>query len=240
MNQIISQRLPASTNGQLCWRQTFVVDSDEVHLPSWVVDFASFRRWTETDEFPEKSARVCYLAGEIWIDMSREQIFTHNQVKAEISQVLGPFVKKKRLGRFFPDGALLTNVEVELSCKPDGVFVSEECFDRKRVRLVEGAREGYVELEGTPVMVLEVVSDSSVQKDTVTLRELYHRAGIREYWLIDVRRQLSFELLRHTRKGYTSTRAKDGWLKSQVFNRSFKLSLETDNRGNPEYTLRMQ
>src|SRR5256885_8764701 len=49
--------------------------------------------------------------------------------------------------------------------------------------------EGYLELEGTPDMVLEVVSESSVQKDTKRLRQLYWQAGIREYWLVDARRE---------------------------------------------------
>jgi Uma2 family endonuclease len=36
-------------------------------------------------------------------------------------------------------------------------------------------------------MVLEVVSASSVEPDTQTLRELYWAAGIKEYWLVDAR-----------------------------------------------------
>jgi Uma2 family endonuclease len=37
-----------------------------------------------------------------------------------------------------------------------------------------------MELEGTPDWVLEVVSQSSVAKDTKWLRESYHKAGIPE------------------------------------------------------------
>jgi len=44
-----------------------------------------------------------------------------------------------------------------------------------------------LELEGTPDMVLEVVSASSVVKDTETLLQLYWQAGIPEYWLVDAR-----------------------------------------------------
>ena len=36
---------------------------------------------------------------------------------------------------------------------------------------------GYLELEGVPDMVLEVVSRSSVRKDTVLMRQAYWRAA---------------------------------------------------------------
>ena len=34
-------------------------------------------------------------------------------------------------------------------------------------------------------MILEVISPGSVRKDTTVLRELYARAGIAEYWIVD-------------------------------------------------------
>ena len=32
---------------------TFVYESDQVSVPEWVTDLASFRRWARSDEFPE-------------------------------------------------------------------------------------------------------------------------------------------------------------------------------------------
>ena len=90
-------------------------------------------------------------------------------------------------------------------------------------------------------MVLEVVSDSSVDKDTVLLRDLYWQAGIAEYWLVDARgERLSFDILRHTSKGYTAVRRQSGWLKSSVFNKSFRLTRRFDKQDNPEYTLALR
>ena len=87
-------------------------------------------------------------------------------------------------------------------------------------------------------MALEVVSDSSVLKDTVTLRDLYAQAGIPEYWLVDVRgERVVFDIFRLTAKGYVATRKQGGWLKSAVFGKSFRLLQQTDNLGKPEYTL---
>jgi Uma2 family endonuclease len=209
----------------------------EVRVPGWVVDLESFRRWADADDFPEKG-RIWFLKGGVWVDMGKEQVFTHVAVKTEITVVLGGLVKREQLGRFWADGLFLSNVTADIAGKPDGTFVSPEARQSNRVRLVEGMEEGYLELEGTPDMVLEVVSRSSVHKDTVTLRQAYWEAGIREYWLVDVRQEpLRFEILRRSAAGYVTTRRRGGWLKSAVFGRSFRLTQETNGLGHPEYTL---
>jgi Uma2 family endonuclease len=188
-----------------------------VDIPDGISDLGAFRRWAHSDDFPE-TGRICFLDGRVWVDMRREQIFTHNQLKQEYNLVIGGLVKAERVGRFFPDGLLLTNERAQLACQPDGTFVSREALKSGRVRLVEAEREGYLELEGTPDMVLEVVSASSVEKDTVTLRDLYWRAGIPEYWVVDARTdRLEFEILRCQADGYVAVRKQGGWLKSRVF-----------------------
>jgi Uma2 family endonuclease len=107
-----------------------------------------------------------------------------------------------------------------------------------KIRLVEGAEEGYVELEGAHDMVLEVVSTSSVVKEYKRLRELYWRAGIREYWIVDARSEdPSFDILRHTANGYAATRKQGDWVKSAVFGKVFRLTRKVDEQGNPEYEL---
>ena len=216
---------------------TFVLDAEVVRIPSWVVDLKSFRHWAHSDDFPE-AGRICYLNGEVWVDMSKEQVFSHNQVKSEFNMVVGGLAKAERLGRYFPDGVLLSNAVADLTSEPDGTFVSRESLSLGRVRLVEGMQEGYVELEGTADMVLEVVSPSSVEKDTVILRDLYWHAGIPEYWLVDARgEQLAFDILRYAAKGYIASRKQGGWLKSAVFGRFFRLTQQMDTLGHPEYTL---
>lgn len=219
---------------------TVVVDGEAVHIPAWVADLDSFRRWVLSDEVSEK-LRACFLDGEVWIDMSKEQAFTHNQVKNEFNITLGGLVKAGRLGRYFPDGMLVTNEGANLSAGPDAVFVSHGSLSEGKVRLVEGRQGGVVELKGTPDMVLEIVSDSSVKKDTVTLRELYWEAGIPEYWLEDARgEEPEFTILRRGPRDYAAVRRQGGWLKSAVFGKSFRLTRQTAEDGNPEYTLEVR
>ena len=44
---------------------------EEVHIPTWVVDLESFRRWYNSDDFPE-SGRIDYIQGAVWVDTARQ------------------------------------------------------------------------------------------------------------------------------------------------------------------------
>jgi Uma2 family endonuclease len=216
---------------------TIVLYEDAVHIPDGIINLAAFRRWFHSEEFPD-SGRICYLNGQVWVDMSKEQIFTHNQVKQEFNLVIGGLAKTLSLGRYFPDGLLLTNDRANLACQPDGTFVARQSLESGRVHFVAGEKEGHLELEGSPDMVLEIESASSVKKDMETLRELYWQAGITEYWLVDARRdRLEFSILRHQAAGYRAARQQAGWVKSRVFERSFRLTRRLDEAGNPDYSL---
>jgi hypothetical protein len=48
-----------------------VLQEDDIVVPGWVDDLASFQRWVDSDEFPDRG-RICYLNGEVWVDMSEE------------------------------------------------------------------------------------------------------------------------------------------------------------------------
>lgn len=209
---------------------------DHVEIPLWVIDLDSFRAWVGGKDFPDLG-RIDYIKGRVWVDMSKEQLFTHVAVKSEFNRVVGSMVKNGRLGLYLLDGVLLSNVDADIAVKPDAIFVSHAAR-QDRVRLLEGSKSGYVEMEGSPDMVLEVVSDSSVRKDTHQLRQDYWEAGVREYWLVDARKEpLSFDILRPTPKGYRTSPKKDGWIKSNVFGKSFRLTCRQNELGDPEYTL---
>jgi hypothetical protein len=48
--------------------------------------------------------------------------------------------------------------------------------------------------------------------------DLYWKARIREYWLLDARgERIEFQILRHIARGYVATRPSGGWRKSAVF-----------------------
>jgi Uma2 family endonuclease len=88
--------------------------------------------------------------------------------------------------------------------------------------------------------VLEFVSDSSVEKDTVRLLELYYRADVREYWLIDARGDtLQFNIYRRGRKAFEPAPAVRGWVASDVYSRRFRLTRQRDRIGGWTYIMKV-
>ena len=155
--------------------------------------------------------------------MSKEEIRSHAAVKTAVA--LGGYALSRELdlGDFFINGVLITNVEANVSNNPDMVAVLWESLETGKVRYLTTDRDREMEIEGSPDWVLEIVSNSSITKDTRDLRVAYHGAGIREYWIIDARgADIRFQIL-HWRKSSQQRRA-DGWQRSRVFSRLFCLS----------------
>lgn len=219
---------------------TVIHDNGGVTIPGWVTDLDSFRGWLDSDAVPEKAC-TWFFNGEVWVDMSKEQLFSHGDVKTEIAAVLRNLIKPAHLGRYWCNGVLLTNRAANLSGNPDGVYVATGTFAAGRVQLVAGQTRGFVELTGTPDMVLEVVSDGSVTKDTATLLAAYFAAGIPEYWLVDGRGpEVAFAIHARGAGGYEKVPAADGWVASGVFEKAFRLVRGSDPNGNPEFTLEVR
>src|SRR5207247_10349581 len=82
---------------------TIIFETAQVTIPDWVHDLESFRRWNDTDDFPTDGC-IWWLRGEVWADMSTEQVFTHNHVKTEITIVLGALVTPARPEPSLADG----------------------------------------------------------------------------------------------------------------------------------------
>lgn len=210
-----------------------------VRIPAGLNTLADFRAWLQSPDFPEH-VKATFLGKEFYLDMSQEELETHAAVKAEVSRVLLNLNHDLELGKFYLDGVLIVNEEAGVTNNPDGVAVFWESLELGRVVLRE--RDGKIlEIEGNPDWTLEIVSDSSVRKDLVELPKKYHRARIREYWLIDARGpHIVFRMFTWRKKGYREIQPKDGWLHSPVFGRRFRLTRKTDRAGFWEYSLEMK
>jgi len=217
-----------------------IVFEERVRIPAGICNLQEFRRWAHSDAFPE-TGRVSYLAGEVDIDMSPEELTTHNQAKTDVSGDLRVLARRRRLGNVFSDGALLVNEAADLSTEPDAMFCSVESYRSGRVKYVE-RREGskrYIEVTGAPDLVIEVVSRTSVHKDTELLPPLYFAAGVAEYWIIDARRdELVFRVLTRGEEQYAETEADiEGYRQSRVLDCLFRLVREPSPAGGYWYTL---
>ena len=213
-----------------------VIIDESVRIPPDIADLDSFRKWARSNSFPERGL-FSYLGGELWVDLSLEQLFSHNQVKARFTARLAELVERESSGYYFSPRSRLSNVNADFSTEPDGIFASNTGVRHLRVQF-PGSHD---EILGSPDMVLEVISDTSVGKDTRVLRQLYWAAEVTEYWLVDTRKAgASFDILRRGKRGYTVARAQEGWLRSAVFGRSFRLTQQADPLGHPRYTLEMR
>ena len=165
-----------------------VLFEEQFEVP-YCSSLAEFRAWALSDDFPQHG-RIDYIKGRIEVDMSPENVFFHGSIKTEVVGVLASIVKSAGGGYLFTDQMRVSSPAADLSAEPDVVYMSDETIDSGRVRSVpsaSGEPDSYVELEGAPDLVVEIVSDNSVAKDTKRLPISYWCAGIAEYWLIDVR-----------------------------------------------------
>ena len=212
-----------------------VVLFGRVRVPAGAMNHSTFRRWIRRVKVPG-TGQISFIQGQLWVEETEDHF--HNQMVLALTLGLGRLNLSQSLGRIWFQTMLLTNRKVKLSTEPDAMFASWDTLRARRVKLVGGDRNGGVEVVGTPDMVLEVVSRSSIQKDKGMLPSLYWQAGIPEYWLVDPRRSpVRFDILRATTTGYRRVRAVDGWRKSRVFDVEFRIVESTDPLGDPAYRL---
>jgi Uma2 family endonuclease len=208
--------------------------ADGIRVPGWVVDLETYRVWARSEDYP-KSGWVSFLGGAVFVDPNVEELLTHNQVKGAYAYAIMSALGPTPNGMFVHDRMLLTNQAANLSTEPDGLFFFWATIQAGRLRMIEGA-DGYTELAGSPDMVLEIVSKHSVRKDTVLLRELYCKANVPEFWLVDARgAELSFQILRHAEPDYVAVEPVDGWLPSAIFGRQFRIVKQTNPLGQPQF-----
>jgi Uma2 family endonuclease len=192
----------------------------DLRIPATARDLEGFRRWARSDRFPERG-RIDYVGGDLEVEMSPEDLLTHGKVKAEIGAELHLRIARRELGDVYIDRGRVSCPAAELSVEPDVLVVLWESLDAGRIREIPKKRtsdpERMIELEGTPDLVVEVISDSSVGKDRRRLPPRYAAAGVPELWLVDVRRGLRFDLHVLGTDGYRITAPDaDGWLVSPL------------------------
>ncbi len=158
-------------------------------IPPGAETLDGFRRWSRGASFPEKG-RIDFLDGDLEVDLSPEDIYTHGAVKTALAAALYSRVALTGRGGVYVDCTRLVSVSARLSVEPDVLVVLWEALAAGRVREVPAAghKEGrFIELEGAADLVVEVISDSSERKDRQRLPPLYARSGVPELWLADVR-----------------------------------------------------
>src|SRR5262249_1305306 len=148
-------------------------------------NLADFRRWALSDQFPDRG-RIDYLAGRIEVDMSPEDLFTHGTLKTVIGARVHQRVEALDLGHTFIGETRISSVPGDVSAEPDVVVITHAALEEGRLVLTpkaSGEPDRFVEVEGGPDLIVEILSDSSERKDLRRLPTAYFHAGVREFWL---------------------------------------------------------
>jgi Uma2 family endonuclease len=216
------------------------VEGDRVRVPARALELDGFRAWVTSEAMPE-DVRATFVRGEVLLEMSPESIESHNKVKTEITAVLATLVRDEDLGEVYCDGTLLSNVKAQVSTEPDLTIASWGCLQSGRLRMTKKANreDDAIEIVGTPDLVVEIVSDASVRKDLVLLRDGYLRARIPEYWMIDARGEdVKFEILALKGRRYVASGRATRLQRSPFFARSFSLTRKKNRIDTWTYVLR--
>jgi Uma2 family endonuclease len=211
-----------------------------IRIPAKAWTLEGFRSWAKSDTFPD-IGQFSYIGGEVLIDMSPEEIDTHNSVKSQVSYAIVNINNHEDLGMFLADRMLVTNLAAELSTEPDAGFLLYKTIRSGRATFIEKSDKSgrFVEVLGSPDWLLEIVSKHSVRKDTKLLKEKYHRAQVTEYWLIDARgRRIDFQIMRWEKENYAPAPKRGEWQWSGIFRRYFRLERIKNRVGYWRYILK--
>jgi Uma2 family endonuclease len=130
--------------------------------------FEEFLEWAGED------TRAEWVDGEVIINMSPVTL-AHQNINVFLVTLINHFVVKKQLGMVFLPQYLMRLRSRPSGREPDLIFVSKEHEDRLKPTYLDGPGD----------MVVEIVSEESIERDRETKRTEYQNAGVREYWLID-------------------------------------------------------
>jgi Uma2 family endonuclease len=126
------------------------------------------------DRLPRDGNRYELIDGELYVSASPSN--RHQMLSVNLLEVLLPFVKQCKLGRVYHAPFDVYIEHGKPTCvQPDIVFITRERIDMVREKGAHGA----------PDLIIEILSESTYRVDMFDKRDLYRRAGVREYWIPD-------------------------------------------------------
>lgn len=122
--------------------------------------------------FPEDGKRHELLGGDHLVTPSPST--KHQRVSRNLMCFMDSYLRRSKAGEVFaaPMDVVLSDLDV---VEPDLLFISRE----KSSIITEK------NIQGSPDLVIEIVSKSTQRIDSLVKRKLYERCGIQEYWLVD-------------------------------------------------------
>jgi Uma2 family endonuclease len=136
--------------------------------------------WTYEDwlHFPEDGWKYEIIDGVLY--MTPPPAVGHQRSSISLSSRMYAYVMDHELGEVLtaPCGVHLPNQPVPV--EPDILFIHKQ-----RLHIV-----GEKVVEGVPDLIVEILSPSSIGYDRETKFEVYQKAGVPEYWLVDYQKRV--------------------------------------------------
>jgi Uma2 family endonuclease len=136
-------------------------------IPKGKVSFEEFLQWGDEDTWAE------WVDGEIIVMAAATR--RHQQINAFLDRLLGIYVVRRQLGELLFAPFTMRLPFVGRGPEPDMLYVAAEHENR--------LKETY--LDGPADVVVEIVSEESIDRDYTRKYGEYGLEGIPEYWLID-------------------------------------------------------
>jgi len=130
------------------------------------------RAWTlaELHRLPEDGNKYELVYGELFVTPAPTE--EHETIAARLARVLDPYVAEHGLGLVYRPRAVVQRRKSEV--EPDLMVRAE------RIR-----RKGSWRGAPVPILVVELVSPTTRQRDHIKKRRYYEDIGVAEYWIVD-------------------------------------------------------
>lgn len=128
------------------------------------------------------------IEGELFMTPSPRTI--HQILAGKLFRILSEWTENRNLGRVFiaPYDVVLSKHDI---VQPDIIFVS-----KKNAHIVTE-----LNIQGTPDLIIEILSPSNSEIDMVLKKKIYAAFGVKEYWIVNPARR-SVKLFNLGKKGY--------------------------------------
>ena len=109
---------------------------------------------------------------------------SHQHILTNILYILINYVRRNKLGAIYcaPFDILFSDEDI---VQPDVIFVSNK---NKKIITKDN-------IKGSPDLLVEILSPSTSKRDMGIKKKLYARHGVREYWIVDPKRE-TFDVFR--------------------------------------------
>jgi Uma2 family endonuclease len=152
--------------------------------------------------FPDDGLRHELIDGEHYVTPSPN--LKHQKVSGNLYLLIGGWLEQHAIGQIFyaPFDVVFSRFDV---VEPDLLYLSNE----RASEVLTSAN-----VQGVPELVIEIGSPSTRKRDETTKRQLYERAGVSEYWVVDP----EIDVVRVYRRG------------AEGFDRPLELTAEREER----------